>query len=129
MQQGALGDCWLLSALALLTERPPLLHALLPMRRTNEAGAYQVRLCAEPPMASEWGVAHATQNVARWELGFTRSLCGPCWFGQLTDVPALKGAFRRSDAPGSFRPIAVLLHSNKDGGISNDLTRFDVESG
>ena len=100
MQQGALGDCWLLSALALLTERPPLLHALLPMRRTNEAGAYQVRLCAEPPMASEWGVAHATQNVARWELGFTRSLCGPCWFGQLTDVPALKGAFRRSD--GSF---------------------------
>ena len=26
-------------------------------------------------------------------------------------------------------PVQCLLHSNKDGGISNDLTRFDVESG
>ena len=43
VQQGALGDCWLLSALALLAEKPSLLEALLPTRVANDAGAYHVR--------------------------------------------------------------------------------------
>ena len=50
VQQGALGDCWLLSALALLAEKPSLLEALLPTRVANDAGAYHVRLCCD----GEW---------------------------------------------------------------------------
>ena len=50
IRQQALGDCWLISALALLAERPDLLQMLLPTRAVNDAGAYQVRLCHD----GEW---------------------------------------------------------------------------
>lgn len=50
IKQQALGDCWLISALALLAERPDLLQVLLPTRQVNAAGAYMVRLCHD----GEW---------------------------------------------------------------------------
>jgi calpain-15 len=50
IRQGALGDCWLLSALALIAERPRLLAAVLPARESDSSGAYQVRLCS----AGQW---------------------------------------------------------------------------
>jgi calpain-15 len=45
IQQGALGDCWLMAALALLTERPQMLDHILLTKTVNKEGVYLVRLC------------------------------------------------------------------------------------
>lgn len=45
IQQGALGDCWLMAALALITERPEMLDHILLTKEVNREGVYLVRLC------------------------------------------------------------------------------------
>ncbi|CAF1608882.1 unnamed protein product [Adineta ricciae] len=43
--QGYLGDCWLMAALALITERPDILSHILLTPIINEEGVYLVRIC------------------------------------------------------------------------------------
>ncbi|CAF3342047.1 unnamed protein product [Rotaria sp. Silwood1] len=45
IQQGALGDCWLMAALALITERPQMLEHILLTETINDQGVYLVRIC------------------------------------------------------------------------------------
>jgi calpain-15 len=45
IQQGELGDCWLMAALALITERPKMLEHILLTKKINKEGVYLVRLC------------------------------------------------------------------------------------
>jgi calpain-15 len=45
IQQGALGDCWLMAALALITERPQMLEHILLTKTVNPEGVYLVRIC------------------------------------------------------------------------------------
>ena len=53
VQQGELGDCWLLSAMAVLAENPELVRKVLlggvsasgNSDQVDEAGAYRVQLC------------------------------------------------------------------------------------
>ncbi|CAF5210789.1 unnamed protein product, partial [Rotaria magnacalcarata] len=40
IQQGALGDCWLMAALALITERPQMLEHILLIKKINNQGVY-----------------------------------------------------------------------------------------
>ncbi|KAJ1456714.1 hypothetical protein M885DRAFT_421726, partial [Pelagophyceae sp. CCMP2097] len=50
VDQGEVGDCWLLSSLAVLAHYPELVRRLLVTNAVSGAGAYAVRLC----YAGEW---------------------------------------------------------------------------
>ena len=43
--QGKLGDCWLMSAVASLSERPELVQRLFITKRVNRKGFYRLRFC------------------------------------------------------------------------------------
>ncbi|KAK6028961.1 calpain family cysteine protease, partial [Ostertagia ostertagi] len=47
IEQGCLGDCWLLSAMALIAERPDVLEHILLTKEYSCFGVYQVRLCID----------------------------------------------------------------------------------
>jgi hypothetical protein len=47
VRQGAVGNCWFLSALAVVAEKPYLVRQLLPHCKLNDKGCYQVNLCLD----------------------------------------------------------------------------------
>ncbi|CAI4223615.1 unnamed protein product [Auanema sp. JU1783] len=47
IEQGSLGDCWLLSAMALIAERPDILDSVVLTKVYNPYGVYQIRICVD----------------------------------------------------------------------------------
>lgn len=47
IEQGALGNCWFLSALAVIAERPDILEQIVLTKQYNPTGLYQIRLCVD----------------------------------------------------------------------------------
>lgn len=47
VRQGAVGNCWFLSALAVVAEKPHLVKQLLPHAGLNDKGVYQINLCMD----------------------------------------------------------------------------------
>lgn len=47
VKQGAIGNCWFLSALAVVAEKPYLIRHVLPHNELNPKGCYQVNLCLD----------------------------------------------------------------------------------
>jgi hypothetical protein len=44
IQQGALGNCWVLSAIASLAEYPERIYDMFDQKELNESGVYSIRL-------------------------------------------------------------------------------------
>ncbi|GFH49869.1 hypothetical protein CTEN210_06345 [Chaetoceros tenuissimus] len=47
VKQGAMGDCWFLSALAVVAERQYLMEKIFPHQTFNEEGCYEVNFCLD----------------------------------------------------------------------------------
>lgn len=47
VQQGSVGNCWFLSALAVVAEKPYLIRKLIPHADMNEIGCYEVNFCID----------------------------------------------------------------------------------
>jgi calpain-15 len=47
VRQGSIGNCWFLSALAVVAEKPYLIRQVLPHCELNAKGCYQVNLCLD----------------------------------------------------------------------------------
>uniref|UniRef100_A0A914BXI1 Calpain-15 n=1 Tax=Acrobeloides nanus TaxID=290746 RepID=A0A914BXI1_9BILA len=47
IEQGVLGNCWFISALAVIAERPEILEKIVLTKTYNSHGVYQIRLCAD----------------------------------------------------------------------------------
>lgn len=52
IKQGHLPDCWFLSALSCMAERPALVHRLILTEKYNKEGIYKIRICKN----GEWHI-------------------------------------------------------------------------
>ena len=100
--QGALGDCWFLSALAVVAEREGLLERIILTHEANEEGVYSFRFC----MGGQWVVVTvddylpilASSRRGRPRLAYGRGRDRVLW------VSLLEKAFAKAN--GHYRGIA-----------------------
>ncbi|CAI2382511.1 unnamed protein product [Moneuplotes crassus] len=78
IRQGSLGDCWFLSALSSLAERPAMVRRLFVTQEYNKEGIYQIRMCKN----GEWVTVTVDDYIpCRYKGGpmFSRGVGNELW--------------------------------------------------
>lgn len=78
LKQGVLGDCWFMSALATIAERPSLVERLFVTKEYNPNGVYRVKLCKN----GEWVTVTIDDYFPCFPLGgpiFSRNHGNELW--------------------------------------------------
>ena len=102
LRQGGVGDCWFLSALAVVAERHDLIASLFSSTVTNSTGCYNIRLFLDGQWTSVLVDDHlpVTEAPRRPELAFESRLafsrCGSPVGGQQLWVSLLEKAYAKA---------------------------------
>jgi len=118
IQQGYLGDCWLVSSFAALAEYPDRVRALFKQHTLTEDGRYDIRLYA--PHEEEWKVITIDDRLPYWQRPGTYGTCcfakptkenefWPCLLEKA--VAKFVKAYYRID--GGFESIALEMLTGK----------------
>lgn len=124
IRQGALNNCYFLSAVAALAERPDRIKSLFLSQEPNEAGLYGVRLCLSGTwreiLIDDYFPCDANKNFP----SFSFSKDGSLWLNILEKCYAkAKGSYFNLEKNGSYEqtireltggPIQILDNSNEN---------------
>lgn len=80
IEQGLLGNCWIVSALALIAERPDILERIFVTKEYNSFGVYQIRLCIDglwrTVVVDDFFPCHADKRMMIFGVGRNNQVCG-----------------------------------------------------
>ncbi|KAJ9471395.1 Calpain-D [Diplonema papillatum] len=102
VDQGSLGDGWLVSVIALLAERPSLVHRLFPDAEKRRAGYAKLRLCDHGMWATDY-LDNFLPCLPGGGCRFARSSASGLWVSMLE-----KAVAKRHGSYGALRECAAV---------------------
>ncbi|WKY09591.1 hypothetical protein Q1695_002168 [Nippostrongylus brasiliensis] len=127
IEQGCLGDCWLLSAMALIAERPDVLEHILLTKEYSVFGVYQVRLCID----GQWKIVLVDDffpcRVESRSMAFADGRKNQLWVPLIEKALAKElGSYSRLRAGRTIEGLATLTGAPVEMISLEDETDADV---